>query len=100
MRKSVLLLLPLVLLGCSSTPQQRIAEAHTNCGAYGFQPGTSEYAQCMMYQDTVIQQQDEAQRAKRAAFGAALLNSGQPATTCQTQGFYSLGRPMATTTCR
>lgn len=103
-RAAAVALVSLALAGCAeleaelatltASPQelhqQRLDEARQDCAAYGWTPGTPEFAQCM--QD--VHTQDS---ARRAALGAAYMQSRQR----QSQPVFTplQTRPTTTTTC-
>lgn len=101
-RVSALVALATLLAGCNAADQKKIDMQA--CSGYGFQPGTPEYANCMMqtaqnrqaqqaanqrqqsYNDTIAQQaqkdreaeQQDAQNAAQQADVSRMMNSSNP----------------------
>jgi hypothetical protein len=72
-------LLGLALAGCVTAEeraQQILAKEREACTAYGFRPGTEQFAQCMM-------QTDHARMQAVAALGGALLSRPIPSNAPQ-----------------
>lgn len=74
--------LPLMLGGCASAEQLAQRDA-TLCQSYGYAPGTPNYGPCLEKQ-AELRAYASAQR--RAAFAAALANTGQMYQQRATQG--------------
>ena len=60
----------LVIAGCST--EQRVARLADDCVAYGFEPGTPEFAQCLQLADIQYQQNPSQRQAAAAAYNAAI----------------------------
>ena len=83
MKRFAIALVCVVSTGCAQYEQQQFAnqqQAHANyvaslqnrCSTYGYQPGTPDFANCMMASDQAAQQADFQQR--RAIAAQILLN--------------------------
>lgn len=79
-----IVVLVVLLAGCAGTQEKRIATWQSRCSSYGLTLGTTEFAQCMMFQ----QQQFNASSDQMMGTGVMLMNQqpSRPATVCNQIG--------------
>ena len=83
MRRYVLMLLVCVFsvtTGCASvSPEQQHASDQARCAGYGYQPGTDQFARCMMKVDMRRQDRADAQAQSDADMKAlSIRRNGDP----------------------
>lgn len=89
----------IALAGCVSAEEQIAKDTETSkkqCAAYGFRPGTSDFARCVFMSNTQLSDHRAEQSRRLAAFGASMQAADaaawgrRPVTTnCTRQGVFT-----------